>query len=221
LGAAQDRDRMYSRLRRVFGIRREALDKCLALPREKYKDSDMLTQKERDELFGPGADLINTAPTQSDLYEGEGNGNGNGAPPPKKVIRRGEQIDLAFFKSHEFSGLVQTMTELSVMGEPPYRVENEKGEIEFETDNLMLLRDYLLEISQKGLTIQRYKGLGEMNPEQLLETTMDPEKRTMLKVHADDEQSADDLFVTLMGDLVEPRKEFIEKHAPEVRNLDI
>ena len=225
LTAAQDRERMYARLRRLYGINRDALKRCLALPREKYTDPDTLTPREREALFGAGADLINTAPVQAELgYEeqsgGNGNGNGNGAPA-RRVIRRGEQIDLAFFRSHEFTGLAQTHGEASVIGEAPFRVESEKGEVEFETDNLNALREYLMEVAQKGLTIQRYKGLGEMNPEQLLETTMDPEKRTMLRVHADDEQTADDMFVTLMGDLVEPRKEFIEKHAPEVRNLDI
>ncbi|MFQ6672098.1 MAG: DNA gyrase subunit B, partial [Candidatus Tectimicrobiota bacterium] len=83
------------------------------------------------------------------------------------------------------------------------------------------LMDYVLAVARKGLAIQRYKGLGEMNPEQLWETTMNPATRTLLQVSIEDAIRANDTFVTLMGDQVEPRREFIEAHAPEVRHLDV
>ena len=94
------------------------------------------------------------------------------------------------------------------------------GEREKIEDPEQLLKE-VMEKAKKGLGIQRYKGLGEMNPDQLWHTTMDPEKRTLVKVRIEDAVEADNIFTILMGDKVEPRREFIQKNALEVTELDI
>ena len=87
--------------------------------------------------------------------------------------------------------------------------------------SLKEILQFVKSVGKEGMNIQRYKGLGEMNPVQLWETTMDPERRTLLKVMLEDAVEADSMFTILMGEAVEPRREFIEKHAHEVKVLDI
>ncbi|MEE8484061.1 MAG: DNA topoisomerase (ATP-hydrolyzing) subunit B [Nitrospinota bacterium] len=102
----------------------------------------------------------------------------------------------------------------------PYVVIGKSGpSLEFSTKSELI--EHVIATAKEGITLQRYKGLGEMNPEQLWETTMDPAVRTLLQVHIDDAVEANDIFSLLMGEQVEPRREFIYRHALEVKNLDV
>jgi DNA gyrase subunit B len=97
----------------------------------------------------------------------------------------------------------------------------ENGDQQAQLRSLTEVLKYIMEGGKKGQYIQRYKGLGEMNPDQLWETTMNPETRILLQVRIEDAVEANDIFSTLMGDEVEPRRKFIEDHALTVKNLDV
>ena len=96
-----------------------------------------------------------------------------------------------------------------------------RGDSEIGIEDLRGLLVAVRELGQRGLQVTRFKGLGEMNAEELRETTLDPAHRTLIKINMADAGAADKLFRVLMGDKVEPRREFIEKHALEVDNLDV
>jgi DNA gyrase subunit B len=128
-------------------------------------------------------------------------------------------FDRELLLSAEFEEARRIARELTAAGEPPYRLgEGEKTET---VVSIRVAVERIMAAARKGLEIQRYKGLGEMNPTQLWETTMDPESRTLLQVKIEDAYEADEIFSTLMGDEVEPRRKFIEENALNVRNLDV
>ncbi len=122
--------------------------------------------------------------------------------------------------SPEYRALFTLYQELPEFHKPPFKVLS-NGATEATLGTKEELLTHLMGAAKKGITLQRYKGLGEMNPEQLWETTMDPEQRRLVQVTIEDMAAADQIFTTLMGDKVEPRREFIETHAHEVENLDI
>jgi DNA gyrase subunit B len=130
-----------------------------------------------------------------------------------------ERIAHDFLASVEFRKLLSLYRQLALLHAVPYVVKDNQGEEKFDDPRAFF--QHLMDEARKGTTIQRYKGLGEMNPEQLWETTMNPEKRTLLQVRVEDQVLADDLFATLMGDPVEPRREFIQTNALDFRELDI
>jgi DNA gyrase subunit B len=128
-------------------------------------------------------------------------------------------IDWELATHVEFSKAVQLYGELQDLSQPPFIItENDNHTI---VDSRPALLEHIMNSAKSGLTIQRYKGLGEMNPEQLWQTTLNPETRTILNVQVNDAVETDEMFTVLMGDAVEPRRKFIEDNALDVKNLDI
>ena len=135
-------------------------------------------------------------------------------------MRRITLMDYDFVHSPEYVEMRRLMAEFRQLGQPPYGLRGADGRGE-EVGDVGAVLAAVDTRGRKGLSIQRYKGLGEMNPDQLWETTMDPSVRTLLQVRVDDAVEAMEIFEVLMGDSVEPRREFINANALDVANLDI
>lgn len=177
---------------------------------------DFIAQQEA--VSGEEAQVTTTEPSA----EGDENVNGETAPR------------LHFVELHEVRSINNQLTELRAMGfdleslipmertgEEAPRYVLRRGDSSIGLGDLRGLLSAIRSAGEKGLQITRFKGLGEMNAEELRETTLDPANRTLLQVRMEDAGAADDMFRILMGDKVEPRREFIEKHALEVKNLDV
>ena len=134
----------------------------------------------------------------------------------RKVSRK---IGRELVETVEYRGIVDLYQSIAGFETPPFVVYRKGGQQELGSKGDLL--NYITAIGKEGLAVQRYKGLGEMNPEQLWETTMDPESRSLLQVRVEDAVVADEIFTILMGDQVEERRRFIEQHALQVENLDI
>jgi DNA gyrase subunit B len=162
---------------------------------------------------GAGAYLLNTLPSA----------DGEGFDIRVERVRHGvpheTTLERAFFSSGEYHSMTLLGDRLrEALGAGAEIRRGEKGR---PVPDFGVALAWLMEQARKGLTLQRYKGLGEMNPDQLWETTMDPAVRRLLRVVIEDDVDTDETFTTLMGDQVEPRREFIERHAFSVANLDI
>jgi DNA gyrase subunit B len=151
--------------------------------------------------------------------------NGDGSIRIKVIERKSGlattlALGSAIFGSREYRQLVRVHQELqNLVGTPPFKLK--LGDDDTEALSFEDLRTKVLALAKRGVRLQRFKGLGEMNADQLRVTTMDPESRTLMQVTIDDAYAADELFSMLMGDQVEPRRAFIEKHARDVQFLDV
>jgi DNA gyrase subunit B len=128
-------------------------------------------------------------------------------------------INHEFVMSPDFQKLLTVFKEIEEFDSPPYIISD--GKVEEQCDSRSALLQQVFELTKKGLRVQRYKGLGEMNPDQLWDTTLNPEVRTLLQVQIEDAVSADEIFTLLMGDEVEPRRDFILSNALYTTNIDI
>lgn len=217
----------------------QRLGKLLEVAERRQKPRELLLELAQDSRFGPQA--LRGGDVQR-LADHLGERLTQTAPHLAPVVARVEEdrehscarlvvqtrlnggsreavLDLPFFASPEFEEVRRLVVELRALGDPPFILRTAKGQT--QVNSLQDVVHQLLSDARNGLEIQRYKGLGEMNPEQLWETTMNPETRTLLQVRIEDAYEADEIFSTLMGEEVEPRRRFIEENALRVRNLDI
>jgi DNA gyrase subunit B len=186
---------------------------------EAFRDRDLLQTiassleerlKAREEIEVRGIEIMEPSPGEVPVIR---------VTTSEGSARKTTTLSLEFCATPEFSEVRRLTTELAGAGRAPFTVITPKARISMPS--LPAAVRHIMAGARKGLEIQRYTGLGEMNPEQLWETTMDPETRTLLEVRVDDTPEAERIFSTLMGDSVEPRRNFIEEHALSARNLDI
>ena len=147
------------------------------------------------------------------------------APISMNLVKKGfksVKIGRGLIYSEDFQKIMVLFKNILQHNTPPFVVFNKENEnTAVRIQNKKSLLSFLMAEGKKGIGIQRYKGLGEMNPEQLWQTTMNPEKRNLLQVKVEDALEADEIFTVLMGEEVEPRREFINNNALEVGTLDI
>jgi DNA gyrase subunit B len=206
--------RTHARRLESRGLPREILDVLLT---EKATDRNVLAARARVETLASTieasgiADATVITDEQHDVSALLLTMRGRGA----KTVR----VNWEALSQYEIRQVTSLFSSIASLGLPPYTLR--QGDHQFTLTSFDELVEKVYELAKKGLSIQRYKGLGEMNPEQLWETTMNPETRRLLQVRIEDAVAAEQMFTVLMGDQVEPRRDFIQKNALEVTNLDI
>jgi len=192
----------------AFGGKKGVLRKEGTTLRKIFQDGDLMARVEAV-LAGAGYKTELSTDEEHGLWEIETSTNSG----------LNLSVDWNFASFVEFQKAVELYMTLEDKLAPPFITGENGTKEEIPTRDALL--EKVLAAAKKDLSIQRYKGLGEMNPEQLWETTMNPEKRTLLQVRIDDAVETDEIFTVLMGDAVEPRRKFIEDNALDVRNLDV
>lgn len=195
---------------------RKVIDQLLLLPKinlaQEAVSADWIKQAEtimnQDNRLGVSWQVYYQNDIESLVFEKNGNG----------LVEK-TTLSKMFFQSNDY----QQMMEVAEQNQDLLQGNSilKKGEKTIQINSISEVLEYLLSVAKKGLTISRFKGLGEMNPDQLWETTMNPESRRLLQVTIEDAVSADNVFSTLMGDVVEPRRQFIEENALNASNLDV
>jgi DNA gyrase subunit B len=206
---------------------RDKLDEFLAA--QELESGEELTLS--DDMHGADAEAADPAKTEKPAATPEEDA---AASAEAAIEAAKKEKRLHIVEMHEVRSINSQLAELRSMGfeidclltqertgieEPRYRLR--RGELTTGLDDLRGLLPSIRSAGEKGMQVTRFKGLGEMNAEELRQTTLDPANRTLLQITMEDAGAADDLFRILMGDKVEPRREFIEKHALEARNLDV
>jgi len=207
--------RSHERKLMARGIPREALEILIhehVVDRPTFADPAKVATVEQALIKAgfAGVHVIQDEASETPSIRFQMGSNGSG----KKVVLNAELVG-----QYDFRQMVKAFEQLANFGLPPYTVKH--GEDSTGYTNIDDLLEQIFKLAEKGLSIQRYKGLGEMNPEQLWETTMNPATRRLLQVTIEDAVGADEIFTILMGDQVEPRRQFIQDNALDVKNLDI
>lgn len=208
------------------------------LPRYRvlYSDTERwFMERDEAESFLRSLQPPAPAPAPASAPAAEGTAPAPSAPAPAATTEPARPTNAQLIDLHEIRTLNDVFAQLRDYGffvsdftppglrnaEPVYPFVIERDDDRVPLASLRDLLEELRKLGKKGLVVTRFKGLGEMNSEELWDTSMDPEKRTLLQVRMEDAAAADEIFRVLMGDAVEPRREFIEKHALDVRELDI